>query len=195
MQRPVLALAALIAGLLPGAALACACCADPGTRFEQVAERGDWEVTQIARLVPSGPARLYLGACGLGCVDGIANPQPRYDVAMAVSDNGIVFTLSGAGAERGTLTFPWPESYVWFGADIALSGLSGERAAALYTEMRLRGPVAGTGDFAQDGPAEAELVLSGFGNMCILARTFEGWSLTVTGAGGDYRLFGRLTGQ
>lgn len=172
--------------IAPGAALACACCADPGARFEQEVARGNWEVEEIARLAPTSPARLYLTACGMECVVGIDEPRPSYPVAFEVTGRAMTFEL---GEGDGTLTFPWPGDYTWFGADTALSG---EGVTRLYTELRFRGSVTGTGDFAGDGPAEAELVLSGRGNRCITARSFEGWSLTVYDDKAQYRLFGTL---
>lgn len=184
---------AAMAVLWPGVAPAGPCDSAPGARFRQVAALGEWERGQIARLTPEGPARLYLGACGMGCVEGIAHPRAEWDVAIwdvAIESggNGIVFMLSGGGSERGTLTFPWPESYEWFGADTSLGG----GRAALHTEMRFEGAIAGRGDFAHDGPLPAELVLTGAGSACITARGFTGWTLSVEGAGASYRLFGRL---
>ena len=189
MLRRMVSLVTLVPALLPGAAFACACCADPGTRFEQDVARGNWEVKEISRLAPTSPARLYLTACGMECVEGIEDPRPTYPVAFDVSDNGIAFSF---GEGDGTLIFPWPADYRWFGADTALSG---EGETALYTELRFRGSVAGTGDFANEGPTEAELVLSGQGNRCITARSFDGWSLTVYDETTQYRLFGTLDGN
>ncbi|WP_422028726.1 hypothetical protein [Roseovarius sp.] len=189
MLRRMVALSTLVPALLPGAAFACACCADPGTRFEQDVVRGNWEVKEISRLAPTSPARLYLTACGMECVKGVENPQPTYPVTFEASENGMVFEL---GEGDGTLTFPWPDAYTWFGADTALTG---EGQTALYTELRFRGSVAGTGDFANGGATEAELVLSGQGNRCITARSFDAWSLTVYDDTTQYRLFGTLDGD
>lgn len=188
MLRRMVSLFALAPAILPGAAFACACCADPGTRFEQDVTRGNWEVGEISRLEPTSPARLYLTACGMECVVGIEDPQPTYPVAFDVSENGVTFTL---GQGDGALTFPWPDAYTWFGADTALTG---EGETSLYTELRFRGTVAGTGRFANEGPTEAELVLSGQGNRCITAQSFDAWSLTVYDETTQYRLFGTLDG-
>lgn len=188
MLKRMVGLVSLAPALLPGAALACACCADPGTRFEQDVARGNWEVEEIARLEPTSPARLYLTACGMECVVGIKDPKPAYPVTFEVTENGMTFAL---GDGDGELTFPWPEDYTWFGADTALTG---EGEVSLYTELRFRGSVAGTGNFAVEGATEAELVLSGQGNRCITARSFDGWSLTVYDETAQYRLFGTLDG-
>lgn len=186
----MVAMISLLTGVLPGAALACACCADPGTRFKDVAELGDWEVAEIARLSPTSPARLYLSACGMDCVGGIADPQTAYDVTMDATESGLTLTLSDRRGPRGELTFAWPDSYTWFGVDTALGGRGDTE---LYTEMRFRGAVSGTGDFALQSPQQAELVLSGSGNMCITARSFDGWMLSVSDEAAQYRLFGTLS--
>lgn len=150
---------------------------------------GDWEASEIAQVTPTGPARLYLSACGLDCVHGIANPQSDYEVAFEVDENGLKLAL-GATGERGTIVFPWPESYTWFGTDTDLAAEGGD----IYTELRFRSAVAGSGDFAQEMAQEAELVLSGFGNSCITLRSFQGWILSVSGAEAEYRLFGTFSG-
>jgi len=190
MQWRMFLLPAAMAAFSPGPAPAGPCDPVPGSRFRQVAAMGEWEVSQIAALVPEGPARLYLGACGMGCVEGIAHPRASWDVAIEAGANGIAFVLSAAGGERGTIVFPWPESYEWSGTDTALTG----GRAALYTELRFAGSVAGRGDFANEGAVPAELVLTGADNACITARSFAGWILSVEGPGASYRLFGRLRG-
>ena len=93
--------------------------------------------------------------------------------------------------EAGTVRFEWPEDYTWFGVDTDLS--DSDRSAKLYTEMRLRGTVTGTDAFAMEAPAPAELVLSGTGNICVGAASFQNWTLSVAGEGASYRLFGSLT--
>lgn len=190
MRYPIASLSFSLTALLPQAALACACCTDPGERFEHDVAMGEWEAAEIAQVTPTSPARLYLSACGFDCVHGIAGPQAEYDVGFEVDANGVTLALGDGRGPRGTLVFPWPESYTWFGTDTGLTGKGGD----IYTELRFRGAVAGTGDFAQERAQEAELVLSGFGNRCITVRSFEGWILSVSGADTEYRLFGTFSG-
>lgn len=183
----------LAAGLAPAAALACACCADPGARFEQVAGLGDWEISQIAALSARGPARLYVSACGMECVAGIDTPRDSYDVEMRADENGLTFKMSTGKTARGQIVFAWPDAYTWFGTDTNLDARDG--AAELYTELRFVGSVTGSGDFAGDGPSRAELVFSGSGNTCITTRSFDGWMLSVRDERADYRLFGAVAGE
>jgi len=190
MLRKLAVLFTFLPGFVPRAALACACCADPGTRFQEVSELGAWEISEIAALAPTSPARLYQSACGLDCVGGITDPQTAYDVAMEVTETGLAFVLSDGRGPRGALTFPWPETYTWFAVDTALDGKGDPQ---VYTELRFRGALAATGDFAQDGPVAAELVLSGFGNVCITRQSFDGWMLSVSDDSAQFRLFGTLS--
>ncbi len=191
MRKHMMALAMTVA-LVPAAAQARPCDAAPGARFEHEIALGEWERHEIGRVAPAGPARLYLTRCGMDCVRGIRAPQPAYDAAFEVNETGIRVILSSGGAERGTLRMAWPERYVWFGADPELSL---RRRATLYNELRLFGEVIGSGDFATPAPVEAELVLSGKGDMCVLARNFDGWTLSVAGETAAWRLFGRLRGR
>ena len=190
MQQRTGFLAMAVAALWPAMSVAQPPCRpDPGTRFGQSAELGEWERSRIAALAPRGQARLFLAECGFDCVEGVADPRAAYDATMEVSETAITFVLSANGTERGQIAFDWPETYTWFGTDTAPGEDSG---ADLYTEMRFSGAVTGRGDFAHEAPARAELVLSGFGNMCITKRSFSGWMLTVFDEGADYRLFGGL---
>jgi len=191
MFKHVSLLTALTFGGLPGTALACACCADPGTRFQDEVELGEWEISEIARLAPMGPANLYQTACGLDCVEGIENPQTTYDVSIGTTDDGITFTLGDGSGPGGDLHFTWPDSYTWFGVDTSFAA---EGDTQIYTELRFRGTVAATGNFAQNGPLQAELVFSGFGNMCISTQSFSGWTLNVSDEAAQFRLFGTVSG-
>ncbi|GAB4295595.1 MAG: hypothetical protein Kow0058_13120 [Roseovarius sp.] len=174
-----------------------ACVPAPGARFTQLSALGAWEVGQIARLRPDGPARLYQGRCGLDCAAGIAQPRPAWDVDMQASAEALILTLSAGGRTAGTLRLAWPQDYEWFGVDTDLSGRagsSGSSGSGFYAEMRFLGALEGSGDFAAAAGQPAELVLSGFGNACITSRSFSGWMLSVEGPKARFRLFGRLHG-
>ena len=60
MQQRMGFLAMALAALWPAMSAAQPPCRpDPGTRFAQVAELGEWERSRIAALAPHGPARLF----------------------------------------------------------------------------------------------------------------------------------------
>ena len=180
----ILRLSALLL-MIPGAALACACCAERGERFEYEVALGDYERGELARVRADGPAILYQTSCGLECVRGIARPKDSYDVTLSVSKDAVVFTMPG----HGDLRFDLPASFAYFGTDTNPTGDAGN--VPFYTELRFLGAVTGSGDF--EGSAPAELVISGAGNICIGAGGFDHWRLRVAGEGVDYRLFGALT--
>lgn len=181
----------LLAAALPGAALARACTADRGERLQHQVALKAWEIEELARLTPSTPARLFLTDCGMDCVRGIDDPQEDYEVRITVSQERVTFALSDAGGRaRGGLVFAMPETYTYFAADTDPAGAATHRR--LYNELRLTGTVGGSGDFAAAGPAAAELVFSGFGGGCVLARAFQTWTLSVSGDGAAFRLFGGL---
>ncbi len=177
--------------MLPQSAFACACCAERGERFLYKSELGHWELSEMAAVRAASPAQLFVSACDLECVSGISNPLYEYGVEVAVSEAGVDFDLSDeAGRFRGTLSFDLPAEYTYFGVDPEPGKSEGE--PLLFTEIRFKGDVYGSGDFAGTKAVEAELIYSGFGNMCIGPGNFANWSLNVVGDGNEYRLFGAL---
>ncbi|QGX98179.1 hypothetical protein EI983_07760 [Roseovarius faecimaris] len=180
--------------MLPGAALACACCAERGERYAYQVEMGGYERAELARLRADGAAKLFVTACGLDCVTGLTDPQLDYGVEISVDEGGVTFGFADAqGRARGGLEMAWPEGYVLSGVDT--DPLSDAPDAQLYTEMRLTGTARGTGDFASDGPLSATLIYAGRGNMCLQAAGLTHWSIDVAGEGVNYRLFGGLTAR
>lgn len=177
--------------MLPGAALACACCAERGERFAYEVQVGGFEQGELARLSAEGPAKLFVTACGLECVKGLKDPQYEYGVTLSVNDAGLRFDFADPdGDERGALQMGWPASYVFSGVDT--DPMAQAPDAQLYSELRLAGEVTGSGDFAGEEPMEATLVFAGRGNMCFQAAGLTHWVLDVSGEGVSYRLFGAL---
>lgn len=178
-------LSAWLLAALPGAALACACCAEKGTWFDERMALGDYEREELAKLRAEGPAILFLTACGMECIQGIEDPKDNYAVEMSLSDDALTFLLG----DHGDVRFSLPDSYEFFAVDT--DPTKDGSAPKVYTEVRLDGTVTGRGDF--EGEADAQLILSGPGNMCISARNLAHWRLSVIGEGLDYRLLGALT--
>lgn len=177
--------------MLPGGALACACCAERGERFAYEVQMGRYEQGELARLSAEGSARLFVTDCGFDCVRGISAPQDEYDVALTVNEAGLRFGFADQGGRaRGALQMNWPERYVFSGVDTEPMAQSPD--ARLYSELRLAGEVTGSGDFAGGAPLEATLIFAGRGNMCFQAAGLTHWVLDVSGEGAGYRLFGAL---
>lgn len=185
-------LAALILAAWPGAALACACCAEKGERFDYQIEMQEWELRELASRDVAQPAYLFVTACDLDCAKGIAGPQYKYGVEIAYAEAGVEFDLSDeTGTHRGTIGLDWPTHYTYFGVDT--DPMAAPPDPMLYLEMRLDGEAYGTGDFEQKTPLKAELIFSGRGNMCFSAGALTHWVLSITGDGVEYRLFGALS--
>ena len=177
--------------MLPGAALACACCAEKGERFERQIDFDYAVINQLATLEPVQPARLFLTACGMECVVGVVDPQEAYDVVIAVGEAGVEFDFSDTeGRYRGTIGMNWPAPFTLTGVDTDPTGEGHD--PALYLELQMRGKSYGTGDFATIQLAETELVFSGHGNMCFDPGLLDNWVLTVRDEGVDLRLFGAV---
>lgn len=176
---------ALMAALLPGGALACACCAEHGERHLYALELGDWEASELGQLGAATEARLFVTNCGLDCVSGIDDPKLSYPVEIEIDAAEARFDFGAAGELR----FEMPRAYTRFAVDTDPTAEGGQ--APLYTEMWLSGTVSGTGDFAAGGGA-GDLVLSGTGNLCFDAARLTHWRLDVTAAGVSYRLYGAL---
>ena len=176
---------AAFALLIPGHALACACCADPGERFEYQVSFGEYERGELASLQADGPAFVFQTACGTDCIQGIDALQDEYDVSINVEESDLVFGIEG----HGELTFEMPDTFTYYGVD--LSPTEDAQPTVLYTEMRFRSRVITSGDFSSG--RSAELVISGEGNICISAQAMEHWRLSVSGDGVNYRLFGELS--
>ena len=180
------ALAAL-ALLLPGQALACACCAEPGERStitHAIQHAGDVG----AAMARAGQAHLFTTACGYECVEGIVDPDDLYDLKVDNAAGDVVISLTGASG-TGELHLALPATFTQFKVD-----LEPEIApmTALYVERRFTVGVTGHGAFKTDWPLVGELVLSGFGNHCQDALESTHWTLGVDQVGARYRLFGRF---
>lgn len=175
--------------LMPVQALACACCAERGTRETHLLSLEAFEQSEFARLQADSEAWVFQTACGLECVKGIETPQDSYDVTLGFSPGQVVFDMGTHGA----LVFEMPGTYLR--SDVDTSPSATASAPAVYTELRMVGVVTGSQDFAGVGPNQAVLVLSGFGNMCLSADSLRHWSLEVRDEEIAFQLFGALQAQ
>ncbi len=187
------AVSVLMLSALGQQAAACACCAERGERFEQRFEMPQYLLEEFGALTVSSAAQVFITACGEECVKGVDVSEVEAS-RLELSQRGRWLALTffeERGAQKGVLTFKLPEDYEVFGVDLA--PLSQANSVALYKEMRFRGKLMGNGAFDfPAGPQTAELVLSGYGNMCHSLADMEIWNLTVTSEKTDFRLFGGL---
>ncbi len=180
--------AALLLMLAPGSAVACACCADPGERStitHAIQHAGDLH----AAMARASKAHLFTTACGMDCIEGIANPDDLYQVTATGKAAELTLALVGPQG-AGTLHLSLPGTFTSFKVDLEpeITPLT-----TLYVERRFAVGVTGTGAFATEWPLVGELVLSGFGNHCEDASESTHWSLDIDQVNARFRLFGNLT--
>jgi len=179
---------------LPQAARACACCAEPGTRFNYDLTLEQTDIEEFARLRGVAPTRLFLDACGGECVTGISEIAETYSADFRVQD-GVLQIVTRAPA--GTIRMPLSQEYRQFGVDTDPLGPGYQRD--LYQEFTFTGQIAADGIFATADHSDALLVLAGRSNMCWSAENFTHWMLfvggDVDGDGAGFQLYGGLEVQ
>ena len=188
----VIAIIALL--LSPAAALACACCSEPGHYYSGVVELDDHPLSELKRLRVVRTASLYETAAGLEeDALGIAQPKSSYSIQSAFVGNVWRFTFR-SGANTGTLELLLPNKMWSHSADIHDGKVSPGGGPSLYKEWRLEGDVKGTGVFknATAQSAKYVLVLQGRGNACDNAEDFGNWRLEVNGEKAGFAFYGKL---
>ena len=189
---------ALMLTLTPSVSVyACACCAEPGTWFQDTA-KSDPEILaivgQLSRRLDK-TALLYLTAAGVEEVKGISRASESYmlrRIPPYTRDWKLEFT--DQQSNRGTLSFTIPATAVFFGADPKDNQQGGSGGPLLYKEWRFEGPVSGTGVFKGGATAKTKfrLILQGRGNMCPNQEDFRSWILQVKGPRADFAFSGAL---
>lgn len=193
--RALLSVAAL-AGLLllPGGALACACCSNAGEYHIGFGAPGERELGLLRRVRFAGTARLFLTEAGLEeSARGLAHHAENYTLSGSLV--GRVWRLTfREGSASGTLDLPMPAKMLSYRADIHDGQTSPGGGPLLYKEWRFEGQAGGTGLFRQGivAPTRYFLVLQGRGNACDNAEDFTHWRLKITGKKADYAFFGEL---
>jgi hypothetical protein len=195
LQKPSLLLAAIAALLLsPSAALACACCSNPGHYFSGQVDLGEHPLSELKRMRFARTAFLFETEAGLD-EDSLGINQPKSRYALQGSFVGNVWRLIfRSGASTGTLELPLPDKMWNHSADIHDGKLSPGGGPLLYKEWRLEGEIKGNGFFksGMGAPAKYVLVLQGRGNGCDNAGDFGNWRLQVSGEKADYAFYGKL---
>lgn len=174
-------------------ARACACCVDPGHRFEMTGAVEPFEQDVLAALKFDEKAALATVELD---VEGL--PLPSYDdsqdffgfrMKTAFQADRWTFSLSDSGTPQGTIVFHVPASMEQFLVDPRDTG-SNARAGGpvLYKEWRLKGTAIVDGKTR----APANLILHGRGNACSSEADFSHWTLDVEGNGIRFMLIGDL---
>ncbi|HSB10001.1 MAG TPA: hypothetical protein VLM38_11000 [Blastocatellia bacterium] len=187
-----------IISIRPAQARLCACCVEPGARYEYPGEIYDFEFEMINNLKVYRVARLYVAAGFPDGFKGISIPAEdslTEDYRVSVSQKGRRWSLvfKRKDGERGSLIFTLPKKAVHFGVDLSANVRRETRdPGSIYKELRFKGPVWGTGMF-QGGNARATkflMVFQGYGNACTSESDFGNWTLAITGPRASYRFYG-----
>ena len=189
----VAATAALLAIAAVDHAHACACCSEPGQRFEATTplDPGLKEELQALRFSPI--ASFFTDAGFPESIEGVADPASEpYKLAASLTGDRLTLSLSGAGERKGGIVLPLPADVSRLEIDPRVtSELSAGGGPVLYKEWRLAGTAALDGILAKTAKhATARLILHGQGNGCTSAIDFSHWTLEVRGPGIRFTLLG-----
>lgn len=182
----------LIGFILPSDAMACACCAEPGTYIISTKKPTSLEFEELKRIKFS-TTNLFMTAGSPEDIKGISPLSDVFSLNGSLDGNLWKFDVKDQIGNVGSLSLTKPVSMVAFMADIHDSKSEGE--ISLYKEWRFKYRVqSGTGIFKSGiAPAtEYFLVLQGRGNVCTQAEDFTHWRLEITGKKAGYAFFGTL---
>ncbi len=189
---PLVALACLL--LLPGSALACACCSNAGDYRVGSARPSAYELSIMGQVRFGGTAQLFLTEADMEeSARGLAHQAESYTLTGALIGRAWRLTFRD-GSKTGTLNLPLPARLTSYAADIHDGRTSAGGGPLLYKEWRFEGQASGTGFFRAGivGPTRYSLVLQGRGNGCQSAEDFTHWRLEVTGRKAEYAFYGEL---
>lgn len=178
--------------LLPGRALACACCSNTGDYYISFSKPGAHELGLMGGMRFGGTAHLYQTEAE-GGAKGIADASETYTLNGSLV-GGVWKLTFRDGSKSGTLSLPLPPKVLSFKADIRDGQTSPGGGPLLYKEWRFEGQASGTGLFraGTTAPAKYFLVLQGRGNGCDNSEDFKHWRLQITGRNAEYAFYGEL---
>ncbi|HEY0386267.1 MAG TPA: hypothetical protein VGC64_09665 [Pyrinomonadaceae bacterium] len=177
--------------LWPAGALACACCAEPGTWYERTDRIDEYQWTELNRLRFDAVANVYAEA-GEDAVKGISNPADEYTLTLSKQPRRWDLKYRDKQGRAGTLSLTIPTTAVQFGVDMHDAPQGAE--TQLYKEVRLTGALTGTGIFKGGSTPQTKfrLILQGRGNNCMAAEDFKNWTLQIFGPRASYTFYGSL---
>jgi hypothetical protein len=201
-----LALAFLLISVLSADALACACCAEPGTYYLRTAKADSYHLDLIRDISFAPKASLYMTEAGFDNIKGIEAVKKEDEAtAVAISDSFDLtagfhgrawrFDITTPKGAKGSLTLPMPIQMVSYGADIHDNEDEG-LGPLLYKEFRFKGNVAAGTGFARSGVVRGTtyfLVFQGRGRGCDEVSNFRNWRLEIVGPRANYAFYGTLS--
>jgi hypothetical protein len=196
MRRTIVSAALMAAAFVMQAetAQACACCTEPGQRFESNGPIDAYIAAELARIRFAPTAVLYSDAGFPDSIQGFANPSTDPYAVRASIGNGVNFDFRDASGRVSRLQFPFSRTMARFEVDPRSTvGHAPPNGPSLYKEWRLSGPArVGGAVLNPRATAVATLILHGGGNSCSSAADFKGWTLSVKGPGVAFTFLGEL---
>lgn len=183
-------------------ALACACCAEPGTYTVSTGRIATYERNLLKEMKFGTSAELFLTAGSYDDMKGLKEVVKEFETTSA-SEFGLVDAFTGStwtlqfmtgGERKGSLVLPRPTQMTSRKVHIP-DNTSTSPNVTLYKEWIFNGTVrSGTGFFRRDivKPTKYTLIFQGHGNNCDNAEDFTNWRIEITGAKADYAFFGKM---
>jgi len=175
-------------------ARACACCSDPGMRFEAANDINEYEEDELGRIRFDDTAQLYITPAFPEDIKGIVAPSDKpYDLRSVTGPERWTFEISDSVGKQGTIMFQLPQRLVRFMVDPREETTSAGGGPRLYKEWRISSTADLSGLVAEkEDKAQATLILHGHGNGCTAAEDFTHWTLQVRGPDVQFTLLDKL---
>ena len=188
-------------------ALACACCAEPGTYSIRTIKPDSFHLDLLSEFKYARKANLFMTEAGFETIKGLdavekedaaieASITDGFDLATTFSGrHSWNFEFKTPKGLRGSVAFPMPGSMVSFAAGIHDNEDTG-LGPLLYKELRFKGNVTSASGFMRTGVTRGTtyfLVFQGRGRGCDEVFDFKNWSLEIDGPRASYAFFGKLT--
>ncbi len=200
MKPFALVISLLCMFVLPGSALACACCIDPGYYSISTSKPTSYELGMLDEMKFDSVGNLYETEAGFDGIRGLdalrkdeANGDPiELSMVGAFLNRTWKFTFTSKG-RPGTLVLPMPTTMLRFKVDQHQNEPGTE--PFLYKELRFKGVVSsGNGLFNKDiaKPTSYFLVFQGHGNGCDSSADYSHWRLELSGPKAEFAFFGKM---
>jgi hypothetical protein len=184
---------------------ACACCAEPGTRYSGVQRIDSFYLGLLDNIDFAKTAELYTTEAGFDTIVGLGSLRKEYESDSWTAESGS-FGLNGVFSKKawrlsfktkngtaGSLLLPMPAQMRILKVDTRDNSDTGN-GPILYKEMVFEGRITtGTGFFRSglSRPATYTLVFQGRGNGCDNATDYGHWNFEVNGPKAKYAFYGQ----
>lgn len=190
----------------PVEAMACACCAEPGTYFLSTYKPRGFELDLIKEIRFEKRAKLYMTEAGFELVKGLDEIRKESEIEASVQTydefdlvNGFNgknwrFEMRSAGGKKGLLTLPLPGTMVNYKVDIH-DVEDRPNGPLLYKEYRFKGNVSTATGIFRSGASRGTtyfLVFQGRGVGCDEVSNYTHWRLEIEGPRSSYAFYGKL---